>query len=138
MTTNSRCGLPLLLTATFDCDAHTTRPADRVSPSLENEDKNSANVAIEASNKASIILTHAYAFARATPTGVGALDVGAPLLGLWGYTDMEKAMLLHSPELVAATGPLPLALTKLIAQHRAAAGLQREKEREAQEVSNVI
>ncbi|KAJ7480934.1 hypothetical protein FB451DRAFT_1171510 [Mycena latifolia] len=121
---------PLPLPPTFDCDAHATRPADRAPPDgMELEDKNAENVIREASNKASIALTRAYAAARGTVTGVGTLDVGAPLMALWSYTDEEKAMLLHSPDLVAAVGPLPLTLTKLIAQHRAAIGVQREEER---------
>ncbi|KAJ7782550.1 hypothetical protein DFH07DRAFT_325715 [Mycena maculata] len=126
----SRSNLPLPLPVDFDCDAYATRPADRLAPTgMELEDKNAANVLIEASNKASIVLTRAYATARATAAGVGSLDVGLPLQGLWAYTDEEKVMLLHSPDLVTATGPLPLSLTKLIAQHRATTATQREKER---------
>ncbi|KAJ7090845.1 hypothetical protein B0H15DRAFT_800091 [Mycena belliarum] len=136
--TTSRSGIPLPLPPTFDCDTYATRPVDNPAPAgMELEDKNAANVVIEMDNKASIALTRAYAAALATTAGVGALDVGAPLKGLWTYTDDEKAALLHSPEYVAAVGPLPLALLKLIAQHRAAIGVQREKERAEKEAEKV-
>ncbi|KAJ7765458.1 hypothetical protein DFH07DRAFT_955699 [Mycena maculata] len=121
--------LPLPLPVDFDCDAYATHLDDRLAPDgMEVEDKNTANVILEASNKASITLTCAYATAHASSAGVGSLDISAPLQGLQAYTEKEKAMLLYSPELVVATGPLLLSLTKLIAQHRTTTAMQREKE----------
>ncbi|KAJ7699572.1 hypothetical protein B0H17DRAFT_1129185 [Mycena rosella] len=105
MATLSRCGLMAPLPRSFDCVAHAKRPADRSAPvDMEIEDKNAENVAIKAANKTSI-----------TQTRVGSLDVGAPSKAMWAYFEDEVAQLIHAPELLAAVGPLPLPLLKVIA-----------------------
>ncbi|KAF7357876.1 hypothetical protein MVEN_00833800 [Mycena venus] len=115
MVQNSRCGLPLPLTASFDCVAYTTRPADIPAlPNMTLPEKNKRNVAIEAGNTKSIDYTRAYEAARATTAGVGALDVGAPLLPYFEYSDDEKAMLVRSSRLVDAVGPLPTYMVEYI------------------------
>ncbi|KAJ7088448.1 hypothetical protein B0H15DRAFT_982193 [Mycena belliarum] len=100
---------------------------------MELDAKNAKNVAAEAHNKVSIALTVAYRDARASSNGVGALDVGEILQAFVAYTSEEKLMMLHSPEFLAAVGPLPYSLTKLIAQHRAEQAVKREREREEKE-----
>ncbi|KAJ7078121.1 hypothetical protein B0H15DRAFT_804926 [Mycena belliarum] len=109
-----------------------TRPGE-ITEEMELDAKNAKNVAAEAHNKVSIALTVAYRDARASSNGVGALDVGEMLQAFVVYTSEEKLMMLHSPELLAAVGPLPYSLTKLIAQHRAEQAVKREREREEKE-----
>ncbi|KAJ7431966.1 hypothetical protein B0H11DRAFT_1941109 [Mycena galericulata] len=130
MSATSRAGVLLPLPTSFDLVAYSTRPNDIPAPSgMELDDKNAENCVIETHNKASILLTRAYARAKETSAGVGALDVGLPLKAMWAYTDEEKASLLHCPEYVAATGPLPRSLVKFIATCRAAAAVEKEKDR---------
>ncbi|KAJ7491582.1 hypothetical protein B0H11DRAFT_1911844 [Mycena galericulata] len=96
MSATSRAGVLLPLPASFDLVAYSTRPNDIPAPSgMELDDKNAENCVIETHNKASILLTRAYARAKETSAGVGALDVGLPLKAMWAYTDEEKASLLH-------------------------------------------
>ncbi|KAJ7451013.1 hypothetical protein B0H11DRAFT_2246588 [Mycena galericulata] len=134
MSATSRAGVLLPLPASFDLVAYSTCPNDIQAPSgMDLQDKNAENCVIETHNKASILLTRAYARAKETNAGVGILDVGLPLRAMWAYTDEEKASLLHCPEYVAATGPLPRSLVKFIASCRAAATVEKEKERSEKE-----
>ncbi|KAJ6468038.1 hypothetical protein DFH09DRAFT_1111722 [Mycena vulgaris] len=137
----SRCGLALPLPVDFDTDAHMARPADTASPShLDLEDKNIENVRIEKSNKISIAYTRGFATARAAGA-IGTSDVGAKLLPYFQYSDEEKALLVGSAQVVAATGPLPIYMTMWVAAEQLKASAaeatekgKREKEREAREV----
>lgn len=118
------------LPSTFDCIAYSTRPADHLPMSgMDLADKNTENVAIEVANKVSVILTRAYAKACDTPVGVGLLDIGFPLKALLGYTNEEKAKLLHCPEYAATVGPLPVSFLGFIAGIRAVVAVAKEKER---------
>ncbi|KAJ7700733.1 hypothetical protein B0H17DRAFT_1128597 [Mycena rosella] len=82
---------------------------------------------LEAANKTSI-----------TQTCVGTLDVRAPLKVMWVYSEDEVAQLIHAPELLAAVGPLPLYLLKVITQHKTATALLHEKERVAKEAAKAM
>ncbi|KAJ7635933.1 hypothetical protein B0H17DRAFT_1217175 [Mycena rosella] len=140
---NSYCGL-LPLPANFDTDAHMVCPNDIPAPShsaLDN--KNAENMKIEKSNKISLTYMRAYAIARAAGT-VGNLDVSTKLLPYLEYLADDKALLVSSPQVVAATGPLPIFMTLWIASEQlkkstmdAAEKTKREKEREAREAEKM-
>jgi hypothetical protein len=85
---------------------------------MDLREKNKRNVLIETNNCTSIDHTRTYEAARATAAAVGTLDVGVKLEPFFEYTDEEKALLVHSKELVDAVGPLPVFLIQIIALER--------------------
>ncbi|KAJ7157115.1 hypothetical protein C8R46DRAFT_1040201 [Mycena filopes] len=141
MAPNSRCGLPLPLPVDFDTTAHMTRPADiPATPGFDLGDINAENVRLEKLNKISIAYTRAFAAARASPTGINNLDVGAMLEPFLAYSDADKELLVGSEAVVAATGPLPTYMTLWVAGVRIAEAQknQKEKARRDKEKSDAI
>ncbi|KAJ7181899.1 hypothetical protein C8R46DRAFT_1027698 [Mycena filopes] len=142
MAPNSRCGLPLPLPVDFDTTAHMTRPADiPATPGFDLGDINAENLRLEKlMNKISIAYTRAFAAARASPTGINNLDVGAMLELFLAYSDADKELLVGSEAVVAATGPLPTYMTLWVAGVRIAEAQknQKEKARRDKEKSDVI
>ncbi|KAK7015778.1 hypothetical protein R3P38DRAFT_2786703 [Favolaschia claudopus] len=74
-------------------------------------------------------------YAAASTAGVGTLDVGAPLLSHFTYTDEEKSLLVASKDVVESTGPFPVYMTIFIATERmkaARADMDEKAKREAE------
>ncbi|KAK6996325.1 hypothetical protein R3P38DRAFT_3222498 [Favolaschia claudopus] len=128
MTQYSRCGLPLPLSPTFDCDQHMNLPANVTAPdNMSLKEQNSLNVAAEKHNERSVTLTRAYQKTRGTPAGEK-LDVGAPLEALYEYKEDDIELLASSKELVDATGPLPTYLVfELAKRHKKNADEEKRK-----------
>ncbi|KAK6995589.1 hypothetical protein R3P38DRAFT_2567184 [Favolaschia claudopus] len=136
MTTTSLSGLPLPLPSTFDFAAYMTTPPEVPAPvGMNLAPKNARNLVIERTNETSLALTRAYQDAAASTAGVGTLDVGAPLLSHFTYTDEEKSLLVASKDVVESTGPLPVYMTIFIATERmkaARADMDEKAKREAE------
>ncbi|KAJ6469721.1 hypothetical protein C8R47DRAFT_765616 [Mycena vitilis] len=108
MVSTSRAGCPLPLPEDFDFAAHMRRPLNVVPPSdHELDDINAENCRRETSNKLSLSQTRAYAAAKNSPAGVGALDVGAPLQAYFAYSDHYRELLVTSEAIEKSSGPLP-------------------------------
>ncbi|KAJ7644176.1 hypothetical protein FB45DRAFT_861630 [Roridomyces roridus] len=130
----SRCGLNLPLPPDFDLVAYTTRPADTPSPpNMTLAQRNRENCEIERKNNDSAALTRAYEHARGSTAGVGALDVGPPMLSFYEYPDEDIELLAASPSLVTSSGPIPQYIALQIAKANLKATQEVILEREKRE-----
>ncbi|KAJ6630727.1 hypothetical protein B0H10DRAFT_2336555 [Mycena sp. CBHHK59/15] len=99
----------LPLCTNFDFVAYMTHLVDIAPlPNMDLQEKNQRNILIEKTNNMSMGLTCAYQAVLAMAAGVGTLDVSAPLLPCYAYTDEDKMLLVVSKDLVEAMGPLPV------------------------------
>ncbi|KAJ7602675.1 hypothetical protein FB45DRAFT_883021 [Roridomyces roridus] len=95
--------------------------------------RNRENCEIERKNNDSAALTRAYERARGSTAGVGALDVGPPMLSFYKYPDEDTELLAASPSLVTSSGPIPQYIALQIAKANLKATQEVILEREKRE-----